>query len=252
MKLRDWDGVIVATCDGVLGASKEGVAGIVCDVVGVPTDEDLDFVEVNVKVGAGLTVSVAILDKVSEAVLVMSSVTEGVATRDREGDVLNEVVTDRESEVVVVSVREFVSDSWMVLDSLISRESVAEIESEVVAVMDMVKLCDADSDWVVVAVNVCEAVGLGLFMMNQIVRQLPTGTSTTYSSMGTLYRFGNVWTAGLKRLFATESELQLAGIELTSEVSDWSSQRVIVVPEAQLATVVKSVPVTVTPVLHPE
>lgn len=98
----------------------------------------------------------------------------------------------------------------------------------------------------------CEAVGLGLFMMNQIVRQLPTGTSTTYSSIGTLYKGGKICTAGLKRLFATVSEPQLAGIVLTSEVNNGSSQRVIVVPEAQFETVVKSVPVTVAPVLHPE
>lgn len=144
--LRDRDGVLVRTGDGVLGASKEGVATIVWDAVGVPFDKDLDCVKGAVKVFAGLTVSVAILDKVSEAVLVMSSVIEGVATREREADVLIELVSDRESDMVVVSVKDFVADSPMVLDSLISRESVAETETDVVAVMVADKLCEADKD----------------------------------------------------------------------------------------------------------
>lgn len=57
---------------------------------------------------------------------------------------LRERVSDLDREVVVVRVIDLVSDSRMVLDSLISKESVAVAEIDVVVDNVVDRLCDID------------------------------------------------------------------------------------------------------------
>lgn len=172
------DAVTLIGTDSVGRSRADGVGWRLHDVEGIVERVSV-FVSSAVAVGAGETVAVSCSEIVCVRVLVGSSVWVDVASSVSVALKFSERVSVADVEAVVDSVVESVAVSSAVRDPLTSRDSEAECETVTVREADAEVLWDSDAEWVSVAVNVCEAVGVGRGMTNQIVLQLPTGTIVT-------------------------------------------------------------------------
>lgn len=219
-------GVTVDVTRSVCVREREGVSLTVCVSVGTrDRDAEVDMLVVTV------WDDVPVPDKVKVREAVSSKVFEPVSIKERDS------LFDR----VVVSVS----------DALALTEALRVCVVVAVADVDNVWEAEAEAELVKVAVKVCVAVGLGRGIMKKMVWQLPTGTRCTYSSMGTLCKFGILTKEGLRRSSATVSALHRRGINVTSEARSWPAHLGIVCPALQSDTMVKSVPVTEAPLLQP-